>query len=424
MPIRLKFAPRSSTVALESVLLRGNKITSLAVQPYVNPVPLLHQLFMHSRPTVEQLHIYTNTHRTDESAAREIWQDLPSLRELFVYRYSIPIDHLVAPNLVHLALEQGGHDPTVKSTLDMLRGCPLLETLLIVHSSDYADQTRDHSPVSLLHLRGIELGASEVHSGLMTHLQFPPNVAVGFRELITHSICGEIAPSVMATTQHVLRSVNICRITLAAPPSPHQHLYLVRFEGPGGSLEITIFSADHGQLEDIFFGQGGVLFSHSPRIENVRELHVVGCPFDDNQRLDHINAAMPNLVSISFFNCFGRYMFGSLLTPTPTNPSSPPFPQLESIMVLGQKSGLTEMVKARRDFGVPLKAVVIGRGFKVFEYDHREDYSALEGLVDDLRIGCPTEIVEWGTENEILNIWSASEALGPVSPNVNPMALG
>ena len=258
----------------------------------------------------------------------------------------------------------------------------------------------------------------------MTHLQFPPNVAVGFRELITHSICGEIAPSVMATTQHVLRSVNICRITLAAPPSPHQHLYLVRFEGPGGSLEITIFSADHGQLEDIFFGQGGVLFSHSPRIENVRELHVVGCPFDDNQRLDHISAAMPNLVSISFFNYFGCYMFGSLLTPTPTDPSSPPFPQLESIMVLGQKSGLTEMVKARRDFGVPLKAVVIGRGFEVFEYDHREDYSALEGLVDDLRIGCPTEIVEWGTENEILNIWSVSEALGPVSPNVNPMALG
>ena len=111
MPIRLKFAPRSSTVALESVLLRGNKITSLAVQPYVNPVPLLHQLFMHSRPTVEQLHIYTNTHRTDESAAREIWQDLPSLRELFVYRYSIPIDHLVAPNLVHLAWNKEGTTP-------------------------------------------------------------------------------------------------------------------------------------------------------------------------------------------------------------------------------------------------------------------------------------------------------------------------
>ena len=37
--------------------------------------------------------------------------------------------------------------------------------------------------------------------------------------------------------------------------------------------------------------------------------------------------------------------------------------------------------------------------------------------MDDLRIGCPTEIVEWGTENEIFNVWSTVEAPDSVSAN-------
>ena len=73
---------------------------------------------------------------------------------------------------------------------------------------------------------------------------------------------------------------------------------------------------------------------------------------------------------------------------------------------------------------VPLKTIVIGRGLEEFEYEHLEDYSALEELVEDLRIGCPTEIVEWGTENEILNILSTSKTPGPVRPNWNLMVLG
>ena len=368
--------------------------------------------------------MHTDKWRAEEPAAREIWQDLPSLRELFVCRYSIPIDHLVAPNLVHLALEQGGYDPTIKSTLDMLRGCPLLETPLVARSKGYMDQNRGHSPVSLPHLRVIELGVSEVHSWLIIHLRFPPNVAAGFRGLFPRSICGQITPSVMATMQHVLRGVDIRRITLAAPPSFPRHRYLVRFEGAGGSLEITIFCADSAYHRDILFGQRGVLFSHSPSLESARELHIIGCLFYDHRGLDHISAAMPNLVSISFFNCSGRYMFGSLLTPIPIDPLPPPLPYLESIMVLGQEKGLTEMAKARKDFEVPLKTVVIGRGPEELEYEHLEDYSALEELVDDLRIGCPTEIVEWGEENEILNIWSTSDAPGPVSPNANLMVPG
>ena len=409
-------------MALENVLLHKNKISSLTIHHHFDPVPLLHRIFMDSKPSVDQVYIYINEQRGEESAEREVWQDLTSLRELFVYRYSIPIDHLVAPNLVHLALEEGGYNPRLKSTLDMLRGCPLLETLLIVHLSDYSDRTRGHSPICLPHLRAIELGASEVNSGLITHLQFPPNVAVGFRGLGAHAICGEIAPSVMATMQHVLRRVDIRCITLTASPFLRQ-LYLVRFEGLGGSLEITILcEGGDAQLRDISFGERGVLFSHSPRIESVRELHIIGLSFDDNRRLDHISTAMPNLISISFFHCFGLHVFGSLLTPT--DPSSPPFSRLECIMVLGQDSGLTEMAKARRNSLVPLKTIVIGRGLEEFEYKHLEDYSALEELVEDLRIGCPTEIVEWGTENEILNILSTSKTPGPVRPNWNLMVLG
>ena len=73
-------------------------------------------------------------------------------------------------------------------------------------------------------------------------------------------------------------------------------------------------------------------------------------------------------------------------------------------------------MKARRDYGVPIKTLVVGRGSGGFEYDHLEDYTALEEFVDDLRIGCPTEVLGWGSENEILNFWSAIPSACPVSP--------
>ena len=423
IPIRLKFGPQSSIVALENVLLRENKVTSLAIHRYVGQMPTLHQLFVHSRPSVEQLHMFTEKWAAEEPTVHEIWQDLPSLRELFLCQYTIPIDHLVAPNLIHLGLEKGEHSATVKSTLDMLRGCPLLETLLIVHSNDYADQARDYSPVFLPHLRSIELGMYEVNSGLITYIQLPQNVAACFRELFTSYMCREITSLAMATIQHALRRVDIHCITLAAPLSPQQHVSrLVRFEGPGGSLEITTDCVDPARLQNTFFSPGGVLSSHSLRIGNVRELHIVGCSFNGDQGLGHISAAMPNLISISLFGCQEPHAFRLL---TPTNPSSPPFPRLERVLVLGPGLGLREMAKARRDFCIPLKTLIIGRGPKGTRYDYPGDYSesALGEFVDNLHIGCPTKIVGWGTENEIVNVWSAIEVPGIVSPNGHFMIL-
>jgi len=129
---------------------------------------------------------------------------------------------------------------------------------------------------------------------------------------------------------------------------------------------------------------------------------------------------MPNFVSISF-RCEGHNLLGLL---APINSSLPPFPYLERIVILGQESKLREIAKARKDCGIPLKTIIVGRGPSGFEYDCLEDYTELGQLVDDLRIGCPTEMLEWGIENEILNILSASNAPGPVSPDGNLIVPG
>ena len=441
MPIQLEFDRQSSDAALESVLLCENKISSLAVHHSFDGMKSLPRLLSFCRQSVERLHIYSNNlrgWRDEDRTAHEIRHDFPSLRELFVCRYSIPIDQLTTPNLVHLALEQAAYhqNMTVQLLLDMLRGCPLLETLLITGSGVRRNSTCDHSPVSLPHLRGIEFGAYEVGSGLTTHLRFPPNVTAGFRALPLSDVCGDIPLEIVAAIQHVLKRVDIHSITLAVPLHPQGDVeLLVRFEGLQGSLEVTIHGANtNAQLWDACFGTGGVLFSHSPRIENVRELHIACCFFEDDRGMDHINTAMPNLVSISFFYCEGLHLFRLL---TPTNPSSPPFPHLKRVMFLGPESGLRGMVKMRRDHGVPLKILVVGRpprgiehnleGYTLleeYEHDRLDDYTALEGFVEDLRVECPTEILEWGTGNEILNVWSTVGIPGPVSPNVMLVLLG
>jgi len=59
----------------------------------------------------------------------------------------------------------------------------------------------------------------------------------------------------------------------------------------------------------------------------------------------------------------------------------------------------------------------------LLEYDH-EDHAALRELAEDLRMDCPTEILEWGIENEILNIWSTINIPGPVSSNGKLTILG
>ena len=428
MPIQLLLEPPFANRALDNVLLRGNEITWLTVDHHPDHLSQLQQLFTSSRPTVERLHVYSDYFRgwtTEAQKVREIWQHFPLLRELFVSRHFVPINQFTAPNLVHLALEHTGNilNVTVKSLLDMLSGCPLLETLLLDYSDILPPGTiRGHPSIRFPRLRTIEVGGYEVHSRLITYLDFPPNVAVGFRMMRTSDVCGTIPHAVLSSIQHVFTRIDVRSITLAAATHYKGHILIrVRFEGPHGSLEITVGDIqDHTQPQRLLFGPEGVLFSHSSHIENVTELQVVGCFFHTDHGFDRVNAAMPNVDTISFSQCDGPHVFGLL---TSGNPSSPPFPRLERVMVLGSESRLEEMARRRRDLGVPLKTLAIGRGHGDFEYEPLEDYTALGGLVGDLRTRCPVEMWWWDTENEILRRWSAISASVMVSLGWNVILL-
>lgn len=345
--------------------------------------------------------------------------DLPSLRELFICRYCLPIDQLAAPNLVHLALDHAGYGQTVtaQTILDMLRRCPLLETLLISYPDTLLPPTaHGHSPVSLPHLRIIEVGVREVRSGLITHLDLPKTIAAGFRALRLSDVCGNITPIVMASIQHVLGRIDIHRITLANVPNHQANVeFLLRFEGLLGSLETHVRGKHSAQLPALF-GPQGVIFSHKPRTTEVRELHIVNCSLDDSQELHLLSAALPNVVSISFFNCSGPHTSETL---APSHSLSPPFPHLERVMVLGQESWLEEIVRRRKDLGVRLKTLIIGRKPGDFECDLPEDHAVLRGLVDHLLVGCPVQISEWRAGNEIANAWSTIMAPRHVSPRGN-----
>ena len=179
LPIQLRFKEPFPSEVLEKVLLHGNKIASLNAGHDIDQISQLQQLFAFSRPSVEQLLLYTadlegRAHL--DRAVPGMWQGFTVLRGLFVMLHSVPIRRLTGPNLVHLALECTGsqQDITVESILDVLRGFPLLGTLLLGYA-DYIPQVAIHtfSPVRLSHLRSLEVGSCEVHSGLITHLDFP-----------------------------------------------------------------------------------------------------------------------------------------------------------------------------------------------------------------------------------------------------------
>ena len=56
----------------------------------------------------------------------------------------------------------------IRFTLDMLRGCHLLETILIVISDNYVDQAHDYPSISILHLRNIKFGVRHATRGTST----------------------------------------------------------------------------------------------------------------------------------------------------------------------------------------------------------------------------------------------------------------
>ena len=239
LPIHLRLESQFSTVALNDVLLHGNKLASLTMRCDPDRIPLLHKLLASSGPSMERLHISPEEYINDYQTGHGIWQNFPSLRELLIRKFRIPNGWSSSPDLVHLALEDtwGARSVTVQSILDVLRGCPLLETLLLVDSGSYLNPTHDPSPVSLPNLRYMELGSPEVHCGLTVCLRFPRNAAVGFRGLPMDDVCEEISPEVMAAMLHVLGRVDIRRITFVTPKfrtRKGEVALLIRFEGLRG----------------------------------------------------------------------------------------------------------------------------------------------------------------------------------------------
>ena len=137
-------------------------------------------------------------------------------------------------------------------------------------------------------------------------------------------MCGEtIRSRIMATraVQRVLAGVDVCCITflIGSPGSLRGRGLLIRLEWVCGSLEITHPLGTDAIAREIFFGPSGIQLSRrSLGIENVRELHVVGCFYQGDPESLHFHVAMPNLFSIPF-HCEGPRVFELL---TPTDPSS------------------------------------------------------------------------------------------------------
>ena len=320
---------------MENVLLHENKIASLPAQNDVHRTPLLCQLSASStgdNPWSGYTHIPKNVIGGElKSKQREVWKGFPSLCELFISQHVIKfIDRLSTPNLVHLTLE-----------------------LLVTNS--WINQ--DRSP--FLYLCNIELSVGEVRSGLETHLQFLQHVAADFRMLsvIVTDAHGNVSPPTITAVQYMLRRTNVYSITLTIPSDSQSPLYLlIRFEGPQGSLETTIYCADHARFQNVLFGSGGVAPSLSRRIDSVRELRIAGCSFDDDQGLDHQGGHAEPRLHI-------HRLRGTSRSSQPT-PLLPPFQHLERIMVLGSELGLGGVARARRDCGVPLTTVIIRQGPK------------------------------------------------------------
>lgn len=437
MPIQLEFDPESSVEALENVLLHGSEIISLTINHDTDWMPPLNSLFVSPMPSVKQLHIYscgTQGQGGDGREAGAFWQGLSSLRELFVCRlpfpirrFPIPIGQFATPNLVHLVLEnvREGQEITIKSILDTLRGSPLLETILIIHTGAPPQETTlDHSPISLLNLRTIELGVYEIHSRLITHLRFPPMVAVGFRSLEGSDISGSNIPSdVMASSRHVLGAIDICTVILAvaAPRLGGDLQSLVRFEGADGSLEITFQLWCMGEVSTLF-GDDGVLFSLTPHLNDVRELQIAECYIPSVLNVDHLSAAMPNLASIQFFHCEydeGSTMF-RLVSGSGSNPW-PPFPHLKRLTVLEPGPGLIEACQERKQRGLPLHAVIIGPEPGLYT---PEQIAELRECVNNVRVEIPLGISEWSVGNRVLDTWSGISIPGLVSTTQTSSFIG
>ena len=402
VPLLLELDSYLSTDALDIALGHGSKIASVSARLSLDQIQSVYPRL--TAPSLEELVLSVDEDRGaswGHNIIVDIQGEFRSMRKLSISGFFVLIDRITAPNLIHLSLENTTSTPriTVPFVLNMLRGCLQLETVLISILSDRR-RTRagphSYNPVTLQKLHSIELGCTEAQAGLVIPLLFPPGVAVGFRGIPANE---ETCPR--ESIQHVLATVDIKSVTLAY--IQHEDIgddtYLIRFEGPVGSLEIFTLGGDRDP-----FGRDGPLLSHSPRLENVKTLHIMGC-YISNKTFAIIASAMCNLVSINFI---GRNVHAGSLIPTDSSPAL--FPHLENVAGLPARE-LARIARARKKHGMSLKSLS-GHDDSRRTAKYLED---LGKLAEDVRICQCTDLTERWTSNALPDAWDAAGDRVPVS---------
>ena len=398
VPLHLELWTGFSDKAWNAVLDHGNEHASVVAYLTPKQLDLVHERLV--TPSVEQILLFTDEDDgPPELITVDIRGEFRSLRRLLVSGFTLPIDHIEAPNLIHLVLEalKPSSEYTAHSVLDILQGCPQLETVLLNCLVNPTEIQPPYPPITLPNLRSIELGNGETQSGLILPLRFPPAVPVGFREM---SILAD--STVRESIQHILAGIDIQSVTLARLDDGDCG-ELVRYEGPKGSLEITAYKGfDPYQHREL-------LLSHSPKLDNVKTLRIMDFDACDDiyEIFTSTVSAMNNLISISFV---GHPLFPEPLIPKGDLPVL--LPHLKHISGLHPGSQLVELARARKGKGVPLNVLDVDGSPEDGETAFIRELRELVEVVKVWRCG---SLPEYWTENLVRDVWGDVGYLGPVS---------
>ena len=404
VPLRLELRRGFSNEALNAVLDHESKLASLSVYPRRLHLGLICRCLLTT--SVEELALFIDKGGPPERNTLSIrCSRFRSLRRLLVSAFSVSIDNIGAPNLTHLALEVTAFTPgyTAHSVLEILLGCPQLETVPVNSLVNPTRIQQSYTPVTLPNLRSIELGYGEIRAGLIIPLRFPQVVAVAFRNvmLIVDLLIQESIRQVLAVID--IQSVTLARISDRPEDGRFfaiEQSHLVRYECPKGSLEITtpteVAPIEHTEL----------LLSHSPKLGNVRTLRIMDLRTYHEGTLITIVSTMNNLVSINFL---GRNLFVGRLFP---KDGLTVLPHLKHISGLRLESSLVKLARARKAKGVPLSTLdVDGRP----EDGDRAYFRELRKFVEVVKVWRCSGLPERWTDNLVLDSWEGAGYDGPVS---------
>lgn len=403
IPLQLRLNDGFSMEALGAVLDHKAKITSVSTDIRLDQLQSLHSSLV--TPFAEEIVLFVRTDDADDTndMAVDVKGEFPSLRRFGVFGFFVPTAKIVAPNLIHLSLEAIDSYPpesTTMSILNMLQGCPQLETVLIHFLIDEYKIPESHVPIALPKLRSIGLGCGEVCCGLVLPLRFPPTAVVSFLDVSPLQVEPGIS-FVLESIRFVLAAVDIQSLTLAHTEDEGDEyaslngICIIRYEGPKGSLEII---DRQGDSLDLVVGPGGLLLSHSPRLDGVKTLHLTDCSIGNDVMIS-VASAVPNVTSVKFggHNTFPKFLI-------PTTGSQPPLPHLKHVTGLPLDESLLEMVTARKEMGVPLDVLDVNdnhltccRDLKVVE--------KLKEHVKEVKTWERTAVPEYRISGVLLDVW-------------------